>query len=80
MRSLLLISFVTITIIIFTVNITTQQFPRAPCKTPLTLSPVSQMIPALSPNECPSPTSLKKTRVGTMKETLLLMQEIHSFI
>ena len=41
---------------------------------------ISQVIPALSPNERPSPSKLKETRAGTMKDTLLLMQEIHSFI
>lgn len=47
---------------------------------PYLFSFISQMITVLSPCECPSPSSLKETRVGTMKETLLLMQEIHSFI
>ena len=40
----------------------------------------SQMTLALSSKDGPSPSSLKEARVGTTKETLLLMQETHSFI
>lgn len=85
--------FVTITlIVIIIINVITQPSPEhftgarvhsmtlTDCPDPSFFFLITQLIPVLSPYECLSPLSLKETRVGTMKEALLLRQEIHSFI